>query len=107
MEDAEIHEGDIGVDFIVDIVDQDGNVVDLTGATTLELCFLRPDGDPIQRTAVAVTPPGVDGKIHYLSVAGDLTPDGINWKLQGHVILPGGEEFHSTTETFIVKKNIC
>jgi len=98
---------DIGVDFVMTIVDQAGVPVDVSSQTTLEICFRREDGSSFARDAEFVGD-GTDGVVRYKSVSGDLDKKG-TWEFQAHVILPGPpvEDFHSTIDTFEVEGNIC
>jgi len=98
-----IHVDDIGTIFEV-IVEADGLPIDISAATTKEFCFKLPDGVLKTRAASFVTD-GTDGKLQYLSVAGDLSIAG-TYTLQTHVITPG-EEFHTAVDTFVVLSNIC
>ena len=98
----EIHLDDIGTIFEVALKDCD-NAVDLTGATTLEYIFQKPDGSLVTRTALINGDPTL-GVLNYTTVSGDLDLIG-SWKLQAHVILPSGE-WRSDIEKFKVYANL-
>jgi hypothetical protein len=98
----EIHVGDIGTLFEVTLYDCE-LVVDLTGATTLEIIFLKPDGSKLIASASFKTD-GTDGVITYAAISGDIDQAG-SWKLQAHVVLPTGE-WWSDTDKFKVYANL-
>jgi len=100
----EVHVGDIGTAFRVTLNDCDV-VVDLTGQTTIEILFLKPDGTALTKTASIYLGDPTLGIIEYLTVLGDLDQEG-TWKIQGHVVLPTGE-WHSDTEKFKVYTNLA
>lgn len=82
-----IHENDLGTEFVVQVVDAvTGSAIDLTGYTTTEILFERPDGTTVTKTATISD--AANGKIKYVSEAVFLTPPGV-WRLQGHVIHTG------------------
>jgi len=98
----EIHLNDIGTVFRATLYDG-STIVDVSGATTLELVFGKPDGTSSAKTAT-FTDDGVDGQIQYTVVDGDLDQLG-DWKIQAHIILLGGE-WRSNIDNFRVYKNI-
>lgn len=99
---GEIHLSDIGTVFEVTI--KDGSVVvDVSGATTKQIIFQKPDGTKITKAAVFTTD-GVNGKIEYVSVSGDLDTVG-TWQLQGRVVIAAGD-FHTDLSEFEVHENI-
>lgn len=93
---------DVGVGFVVTIKDN-GVVVDLTGHTTLELVFRKPDGSRLVKAAVLADAPTL-GKIKYVSIDGDLKQIG-TWRIQGHIKIPSGE-YRSDLGSFIVEANL-
>lgn len=100
---ADIHEGDIGTVFRGTITDQDAAIVDVSGATTQEMIFEKPDGSFITKTTVFMTN-GTDGIIQYTTIAADLDLFG-PWRVQTHVILPSGE-WKSDIQSFTVVRNL-
>ncbi|MBT8448859.1 MAG: hypothetical protein KJO69_04170 [Gammaproteobacteria bacterium] len=98
----EIHVGDIGTVFRIALTDCDV-AVDLTGATTLEIIFLKPDATSVTKTATLF---GVatDGVIQYSTIADDLDTAGI-WKMQAKITLPTGT-WSSDVEKFRVYTNL-
>lgn len=117
--EKEIHLGDIGTEFVVEIVEctgEDANgdpiytAVDVSTNTSLNIYFKKPDGTVLTKTAgfasvdSGATNDGTDGKISYYSVAGDLDVLG-KWYIQGKVTLPSGA-WSSAIGSFKVKSNI-
>lgn len=99
----EIHLGNIGTHFRLEILDQDDLPVDVSTNTLLEIRFKKTDRTTILKTAVIVTD-GTDGLIEYVSILSDLDQRGA-WFLQGHIIIPDGE-FFTDLVPFFVKGNI-
>lgn len=83
----EIHKDDIGTIFEVTV--KDGSIaVDVSGATTKDIIFKKPNGSTLTKASVFVSD-GTNGKIKYTSIAGDLDVIGV-WKIQSHLVLSGG-----------------
>lgn len=99
---SEIHEGDIGTKLLITVTD-DGSIVDISSASSLSIYIKKPNGSILTRTGLLETD-GTDGKMYYITVAGDLDKAG-NYKIQGKVILPSGSYFTSTA-TFKVHCNL-
>ena len=95
--------GDIGTTMKATITDQDGAALDVSGASTLQLIFLKPNGVQVIQTAT-LTSGGTDGIIQYVTVADDLDVPGV-WKSQGFVI-DAGKEHKSSVDVFHVKPNL-
>jgi hypothetical protein len=85
-----IFENDVGTAFELTITDADG-VVNLSGATTLQIVFQPPLCDKITKTASLKTD-GSDGVVRYVTQAGDLVGIGV-WKCHARVVLPSGDWF--------------
>lgn len=100
---GEIHIDDIGTNFIVTIKDENDDVVDISGATTKNLRFKKPDGTIVTQAASFVNT-GTDGQIKYTTVAGDLDVHG-TWALQAFIDL-GSQELNSDIYKFKVYKNL-
>lgn len=85
----EIHVGDIGTVFRATITDDCvDTIVDVSGATTQQFTFLKPDATTVTVTTTFYTD-GTDGIIEYATILDDLDQAG-TWKIQGKVILPTG-----------------
>lgn len=78
-----IHMGDVGTVFEVQILQPDDTIYSLEGAQTLTFTFQRPDGTFLT-VAGALTTDGTDGKVQYITVAGDLNQEGI-WLYQVYI----------------------
>lgn len=103
---AQVHVGDIGTQIQIKVVDQDGNVVSLAPATTKEICFEKPSGAKVTKTAVfPVGGDGTDGLMEYITIADDLDEAG-PWQIQGRVVFVTGE-WRTEVDTFRVYPNIC
>lgn len=105
----EIHVGDIGTIFEVTLKDELQGIVNVSSQTFMQICFRRPDKSVFTRNAVFTTD-GTDGKIQYVTVAGDLNIQGVapnpNWALQAVITLPTGT-WRSDICIFDVHPNIC
>ena len=101
--EAEIHVGDVGTRFELTLEDGDGNAVDISSATTLQLVFRKPDGTVLEVTAT-LSGAGTDGKLYYDSVDGDIDLAG-QWRVQAYVLMTGFEG-HSGEKLFTVHKNL-
>ncbi len=101
---AEIHVADVGTAFECTIVDEDGNIMDVSGASTKEIWFGKPDLSVATFAAAFVTD-GTDGKIQYVTAAeADLDQAG-TWKIQGFVKF-GSYELHSDIHKVKVFANL-
>lgn len=90
VQGEDTREGDAGTLLGVTFVDEDGNVVDISDATTKEIVFEKPDGSSVTEDAEFTAQNGGDGKAHYKTVADFLKPQG-EWRRQGHAVTPSGE----------------
>ena len=98
----QIHVGDIGTEFNVFLVETDPvtevvGPVDVTGATTRDLKFERPDGTGFTKVMTIID--GLAGHFRYISIAGDINAVG-PWKAQPFVVLPGGWSGHANPFTW-------
>jgi hypothetical protein len=104
--EEEVHYNDIGTEFLVtikDCVSGTPTVLDVSGASTLELIFKSPSGVSTTKSAGLVTD-GSDGKIKYTTVDGDLNEIG-TWRLQAKIGIGGGV-FRSDVGSFKVYENL-
>lgn len=88
MASGEIHVNDIGTIFRVEIKNASGSIVDISGATSKNIYFQKPDGTDVTETA-SFTTDGTDGLIQYQTLAADLDQVGL-WSYQAKVELPTG-----------------
>ena len=84
--------GDIGTDLQITIT-EDGVIVDVSGATLLQIELTKPDGTVVLKTASNVTD-GVNGNIHYVGQDGDIDQRKI-WSYIGIVTFSASQKFHS------------
>ena len=102
MSANEVHEGDIGTIFEVTVQDGD-SAVDISGATTKQIIFEKPDGSTVTKDAAFVSD-GSDGKIKHTIVSGDLDMAG-RWQIQAYVVLVAGS-WKSDLGSFMVYPNL-
>lgn len=103
MAKATVHVGDVGTPIRLTIKDEKGAVVDVSAATTKEITIESPHGEAAVHPA-AFTTDGTDGKIEYVTVAGDIHEAG-TWSRQGYVVLPSGE-WRTAVLPFDVEDNL-
>lgn len=99
----EIHVDDIGTIFRILATDC-GSIVDLSTATSLQICFTSPS--TAFSKVSTVTGIGTDGLFQYKAVQGDLFEVGA-WEWQGIIVFPNGDVFHTNVREFEVFPNIC
>ncbi len=104
MAENEIHVDDVGTTIEVTLT-EDGSIVDVSSATTQEIKIKSPDGTVTTKTSTFVTN-GTDGKIEFVSIAGDFDRDGV-WRIQARVVLtsPAGT-WNSDLGEFTVFPNL-
>lgn len=85
---GDIFVGDIGTSIGGTVKDQDKAIVDCSVCISKTIRFQKPDNSTFDKAAAFVTD-GSDGKIHYITVSGDLDASG-TWYYQGIVELPLG-----------------
>jgi hypothetical protein len=103
----EVHVDDIGTDFqltIKECIDGKIEIVNVQAATDLWILFKKGDGTFLKKIATLVTD-GTDGKIRYVSQAGDLDVAG-DWEMQGRAFGIGGFSGSSSTVEFPVHGNL-
>ena len=101
---------DIGTTFVLTIVE--GSTADpcvlvpvnISSATAMTLEFGKPDGTTISRAAV-LDSDGTDGKLKYVTVAGDIYQVG-RWQVQAAATL-GGWIGRSDIHQFLVAANVA
>jgi len=100
---AEIHVGDAGTRFLVQVTDQDGNITDISSATSLVLTFQKPNGTEVSKTGTLFSD-GTDGKLYYITDSTFLDIPGL-WKIQAHIIY-SSNSWYSNIGNFAVKPNL-
>lgn len=81
------HVGDAGTVFVVTCRDQDHQVIDISGATSMSIQFEKPDGTTLTKAAAFFTD-GTDGKLQCTTTADDLDQEG-EWDMQAYINKPG------------------
>ena len=99
---ASIHVDDIGTVFEATIL-ENAAPVNISGATTRQLWFKRPDGTVLKKTAT-LTSTGLDGRMQYTAVSGDLSHAG-EWSWQAYLVFSTGT-WYSDIQTFEVVRHL-
>lgn len=104
MTDTVIHVGDVGTIIRLTIVEKDEvTPVDVSTSTLRKFYFLKPSGLKVNKTAVFNTD-GIDGKLKYVVVAGDLDEAG-TWQVQAYVEI-GAANYWSLKTTMPVETTL-
>lgn len=82
-----IYDEDIVID--IRVLDKNGNVVDISGATTTQILLKPPTGPWREYTANFVSD-GTDGWLRYRTAAGVLDTAGL-WSKRARVVLNGNQ----------------
>ena len=97
------HVGDT-IGFQYQAVDQSGNIIDVSGATLMQVTFTRPDKTKVVFTLSLLTT-GKDGWMQYVTTPTDLNMPGL-WEDQAYVTFPNNQDWHSDTSSFRVSPNL-
>lgn len=97
-----LHIGDAGTALTVQVLDS-GSVMDISGATLLEIRLRKSDGTVIVKPAVFSTD-GTDGKMEYVTTDDDLTTSGL-YQIQGYIEI-GESNWSTEINKFRVYPNI-
>ncbi len=92
-----------GIQFLVTVEDQNGNPINLMGASNLVIAFQSPDGTQFTRAAQLYTN-GIDGIVAYTTTPSDLTEAGL-WYLQAQATV-GGSPITTAWGQFQVGANL-
>lgn len=95
----EIRVNDVGTRFTVTVKDGDGNIIDLSNYSTTIINFIKPDKSVFTRN-MNFDSNGVDGKLFYASVSGDLNQQGY-WEFYLSLASASGS-WSSNKERFFV-----
>jgi uncharacterized protein YfaS (alpha-2-macroglobulin family) len=93
----------VGTALVVQVVDQTGTPIDVSGASARTIYLTRPDGTVLTKTAVNDTT-GADGRIRYTTQAGDISQTG-RWRIQAYVAGVGGFSGSTREASFEVFKS--
>lgn len=100
-----VQENSIGVRFLIQLVDEKGADLDLTGTDSVKIRFSTPSGGSKEVPAAIVTPPGVDGLVELFTTNGLMVPFG-DWDIQAFVKYTLGDDLPTKTKAFVVRENI-
>ena len=98
-----VHNADIGTIFELYITDTAGVAINVSTASVKYFYFQNPSGNKMRRTAAFKTT-GVDGKLTYTTLLGDIDEVG-TWSVQGYVETSLGK-FYTEKATFRVYPNL-
>ncbi len=87
VEEDTIFVGDTGTILEVELLDADDVVVPIGTATSLTIKLSKPDGITTLTKTAVLTTDGLDGKLEYVTISGDIDQAG-PWQIQGFVTLP-------------------
>jgi hypothetical protein len=76
-----------GIQFVVTVLDENQNSLDISGATSIVLAFQNPDGTQFTRTAQYLSN-GIDGNLCYTTTATDFIEAGLCY-VQAQVTIGG------------------
>lgn len=100
---AFVHVNDIGTALRFTVKNQDGDVFDLSGYSSIVIYLQTPSATVLTKTATLVTD-GTDGKLQYVTLNGDISEAG-TWRAQVKVE-KGGGSWKSEVVKFKVKANL-
>lgn len=98
-----LRKNDKGISLRLRVRDNDGNVINISGATTKTLYFNKPDNTTTSKTASFYTD-GTDGIVSYTTETDFLDTIGI-WEIEVHLVIGAGS-FRSTKVKFRVEETI-
>jgi len=103
----DIHKNDVGVELVIEFVDEDGVVIDISTASTKQILLRKPGAAAVAKTGVFDTD-GSDGLLKYTTTkvgsVYDLDRAG-QWQIQGFAVI-GTNEWHTKVNTFEVAGNL-
>ncbi len=99
-----LQENDVGVALVLTVVDETGAALNLSSATSIQIFITKPDDTLLTETAAFKTD-GKDGKIEYLTQAGDVDMLG-QYHIQARYV---EDTFlrHTQRGTFVVQRNLA
>jgi hypothetical protein len=90
-------------DFIITITD--GRIpIDVSSATTKQLLLQKPGSSTFITKTASFVNTGVDGKVHYDFLTGEIDIDG-EWHWQVYIVTPAGN-FHTNVYPLTIKPNL-
>lgn len=98
------HLQELSINLTITVVVVENSVpVDISGATTKDLIFLKPGGALVSKNGTFVSD-GTDGLLSYTTELGFLTPAG-TWRVQCHVV-KGADDYYTEPVAFAVDRNL-
>ena len=101
----EMQLGAISVAITIPVVDQDGNIVDISGASSKQILLKKPDKTVLTNTAAFVTD-GTDGLLQYLTIADDIDQIGI-WEAQADIVITGFDGPTVVSKFKVLRNIVC
>lgn len=101
---CELRLNDYGTQINITVKDCDGNIVDISSATSIKLFLSPPDNSPASEVYAEFFTDGTDGQIYYIIQDGDLYTIG-TWEIQVYIYF-NGSLFHTSIEKIKVLRNI-
>lgn len=93
------------INVLVEItIEEDNSPLDISAATTHSFVVRKPSGATALWLAV-FSSDGTDGKLRYLTVAGDLNEVG-RYRLQPNLVIPGTYSGKGSSVSFWVGENV-
>ena len=92
-----------GIQLVVQFLDANGDPLDISGATSLQIAIQQPDGTQVL-TAASYVSNGIDGQLYYVTTATDLLEAGLCY-VQGQVVV-GGSTLTTALGQFEASANI-
>lgn len=80
-------------------VHEDDDDANLSGYTTLQMLFTKPDGTQVTKTAQALTPPGTDGRLYYELEEGFLSLG--RWTVRGILTVDPTHKYWTQSRSFV------
>lgn len=88
-----IQVGDVGTEIEMTLTDE-GVVVNLSGATTLQILLTAPKSGTVKTLTAELVTDGTDGRIKAYTVSGTIDEEG-NWYAQAYVVSPSWSGYSS------------
>jgi hypothetical protein len=103
VETSDIQKDAIGA--IIELtIQQKGSIINISSASaTKQIILKKPDNTKLTKTA-SFTTDGTDGKLQYITIAGDIDQIG-DWQAQAYIVMVGFIGYTSPI-TFTVNDNL-
>ena len=97
---ASIHSGDIGTVIELTVKDENGVVLDISGATVKQMHLKIPSGTLLYKTA-SFSSSGTDGRIRFTTAVDDI-PEAGTYYVDAYLELGSSVKFHTSAAQFTV-----